>query len=95
MASTVAADGLDHTYRRWLPAYSIVIEAVTTLLLTIRMISRINRIGGLPGMDDVLIFVAWIFGFAMTTLIVYCEFLHTCGVKQTTRRHPAYYYSFL
>jgi hypothetical protein len=86
MASTVAADGLDHTYRRWLPAYSIVIEAVTTLLLTIRMISRINRIGGRLGMDDALIVGAWLCGFAMTTLIIYCEFLHNCGVERTTKR---------
>jgi hypothetical protein len=75
MSSNAADGGLDHSRRGWMPAYAITVQAVTTLLLTIRLISRFNRTGGRLGMDDVLISLAWVFGLVMTILIIYCEFL--------------------
>jgi len=57
--------------RTWLPAYAITIQVVTTVLLAIRIISRLNKLGGRPGMDDVFIVLAWILGLVLTILIVY------------------------
>jgi hypothetical protein len=57
-----------------MPAYAITIQVITTLLLAIRLISRAKRVGGRVGIDDVLIFFAWLFGLGLTVLIIYCEF---------------------
>jgi hypothetical protein len=76
MSLKPADNGLDHSRRGWMPEYAITIQVVTTLLLAIRLTSRINRIGASVGLDDVLILFAWLFGLALTVLIVYCEFLH-------------------
>jgi hypothetical protein len=57
-----------------MPAYAITIEVATTLLLAVRLTSRVNRIGAGVGMDDVLILFAWLFGLSSTVLIIYCGF---------------------
>jgi hypothetical protein len=56
-----------------MPEYAITIQIFATLLLAIRLTSRIARIGASAGIDDVLIFFGWLFGLALTVLIVYCE----------------------
>jgi hypothetical protein len=76
MPLKAAGDGLDHTRRGWMPAYAITIQVITTLLLGIRLISRVKGVGGRVGIDDVLIFFAWLFGLGLTVLIIDCEFLY-------------------
>jgi hypothetical protein len=58
--------------RRWLPAYAITIEAVTTILLAIRLASRFKKLGGRPGFDDVFVFLGWAAGLAVTILASIC-----------------------
>ncbi|MFH7813322.1 hypothetical protein ACH0C8_15535, partial [Acetobacter lovaniensis] len=62
-----------HEVRHWMPAYAITIQVITTILLTIRLISRFTRTGGQVGLDDALITIAWVFGLAMTVLVVVCK----------------------
>jgi hypothetical protein len=51
--------------------YAISIEIVTTLLLGIRLTSRISKFGGQLGLDDILILIAWTIGFGMTVFIIH------------------------
>lgn len=66
-----------------MPAYAITIEIVTTLLLAIRLLSRVNRTGGKLGLDDVFITIAWAIATVNIGLIVKCMLLQNifiCGI---------------
>jgi hypothetical protein len=65
---------LDHTKREWLPAYAITVQTITSLLVAVRLVSRLNRTAGRAGFDDVLILGAWLTGLAMTVLICICMY---------------------
>jgi hypothetical protein len=59
--------GNPHPVRReWMPPYAITVEVITTFLLIIRLVSRFNKLGGRPGLDDVFVTIGWLFGLAMT-----------------------------
>jgi hypothetical protein len=67
----MAAVGVEsHESRPWMPEYGIIIQVVTTVLLAIRLISRFRRTGGQLGIDDLLITLGWLFGMAMTIIII-------------------------
>jgi len=51
--------------RTWLPAYTITIKGITTIFFSIRIYSRLKGTGGVFGLDDVFISLAW--GLAMIT----------------------------
>lgn len=63
---------LDHSRHNYLPPLVITIQIVTTLLLWIRLVSRLQRTDGRPGVDDILIFIAWVLGSALTVIVLYC-----------------------
>jgi hypothetical protein len=67
-------DYTNHEKRTWMPAYAITLEIVTTLLLSIRLLSRVNRTGGRLGLDDVFITIAWAIATVNIGLIVKCTF---------------------
>jgi hypothetical protein len=72
----------DHSKREWMPAYALTVETVTTLLVAVRLVSRLNRTAGRAGIDDILICGGWLTGLAMTVLIVMCMYrdvARTCG----------------
>jgi hypothetical protein len=54
--------------------FGLTIEIVSTVLLGIRLISRTRRLGGAPGLDDILIVLAWLLGLAMTICCIYGEY---------------------
>jgi hypothetical protein len=56
-----------------MPFYAIPIQVVTTLLVGIRFISRLGPYSVRPGLDDVLIFIAWTLGTLCTALALYGE----------------------
>ncbi|KAF1983648.1 hypothetical protein K402DRAFT_338074, partial [Aulographum hederae CBS 113979] len=45
--------------RRWMPAYAITVQVITTLLLGVRIISRTLRLKTKTGLDDLFIVIAW------------------------------------
>lgn len=55
-----------------MPVYALTIQIVTTLLLTIRLISRVNGTGGRFGFDDVFITIAWAIATVNIGLIIKC-----------------------
>jgi hypothetical protein len=61
----------DHSERNWLPAYALTIQIIVTFLVWVRIISRFS-INGRAGFDDVLIFLAWILGTAVTAACILC-----------------------
>ena len=61
----------DHSERNWLPAYALTIQIIVTFLVWVRLISRFST-NGRPGFDDVLIFLAWILGTAVTAVCILC-----------------------
>jgi hypothetical protein len=63
-------DHLSHDRRIWMPEYMISILAFSTVLLGVRLISRIKRFGGYPGIDDVFITLAWLFSIASGTCVL-------------------------
>jgi hypothetical protein len=61
---------LPHNERNWLPAYYFVICAATSTLVLIRLLSRVKRIGGTFGYDDLFITIAWLLSICAGTLSV-------------------------
>jgi len=55
-----------------MPAYAITIQVTTSILLVIRLFSRILRTKARAGLDDAFIVVAWLFGLALTVLTLLC-----------------------
>lgn len=62
-----------HEERNWLPAYAITIQAITTALLSIRLISRV-RSGGQAGLDDAFITIAWALGTGLIVVVLLGSF---------------------
>jgi hypothetical protein len=75
-------DYTNHERRTWIPAYAITIEIVTTLLLAIRLLSRVNKTGGRLGLDDVFITIAWAIATVNIGLIVKCMLLQHFSVSE-------------
>jgi hypothetical protein len=70
--STVPLSGNLHPHRRtWMTPYAVTIEIVTTVLLGVRLGSRISTLGGRPGIDDVLITGGWLVGLGLTIIVIY------------------------
>ncbi|KAF2666398.1 hypothetical protein BT63DRAFT_57742 [Microthyrium microscopicum] len=57
--------------REWMLPFALVIEIVTTVLLVIRIFSRISKLGGQAGVDDILIVIAWLLGAGVTACCIY------------------------
>jgi peptidoglycan/LPS O-acetylase OafA/YrhL len=70
-------DTTKHERRTWMPAYALTIGVVTTLLLAVRLFSRVTRAGGRWGVDDVFITIAWAVATASVGVLV----------KRTCRRN--------
>jgi len=51
--------------------YALVIVIMTTILLVLRLSSRIQRSGGKLGFDDALIILSWAMCTTMTAIITY------------------------
>ncbi|KIW06061.1 uncharacterized protein PV09_03234 [Verruconis gallopava] len=64
-------DVLPHERREWLPAYSLVLGSITTILLVIRLLSRALWRGGGLGLDDFFITLGWAVAAANTGLSVH------------------------
>jgi hypothetical protein len=60
--------------RTWMLPFGLTIEIVSTLLLGIRLISRSKRLGGSPGLDDILITIGWLLGLGMVICCIYGEY---------------------
>jgi hypothetical protein len=74
--STIPLSGNLHAHRRvWFTPYAVVIEIITTILLGIRLGSRISKLGGRPGIDDVLITIGWLVGLGLTIISIYGSLL--------------------
>jgi hypothetical protein len=58
-----------------MPAYAIPLEVVTTMLITIRILSRFNRNGGRLGVDDIFVVLAWMTATTATGLVVWGTFI--------------------
>lgn len=63
-------DGLNHDRKTALPALAVSIEVVTTVLLFMRIGSRFTAGHSTIGVDDVLIFLAWITGLGLTIAVL-------------------------
>jgi hypothetical protein len=73
--STIPLSGNLHADRRtWFTPYAVVVEIITTVLLGIRLGSRISKLGGRPGIDDVLITGGWLIGLGLTIVTIYGSF---------------------
>lgn len=60
--------------RHWILPYALVFLIITTTMVIMRIVSRINRSSGKIGFDDVLILFAWALSVAMTGIICYGAF---------------------
>lgn len=70
--STIPLSGNLHAHRRtWMTPYAVTIEILTTVLLGIRLGSRISKLGGRPGLDDILITAGWLIGLGLTITVIY------------------------
>lgn len=61
--------------RDWLPAYFITFEAITTVLVAIAIVSRLQRRSGRLGLDGCFILIAWGLNFATTVFSVFGVYL--------------------
>jgi hypothetical protein len=59
--------------RTWMPTYSITIEAIATFLLLVRLVSRLQILGGRAGFDDILVILGWLCGLGLTIGACYSE----------------------
>ncbi|MCK8168216.1 hypothetical protein LXA15_17595, partial [Erwinia amylovora] len=62
----------NHERRTWMPAYALAMQILSTLLVSIRLLSRVNGSGGSFGFDDVFIAVAWALATVNIGLIIKC-----------------------
>jgi hypothetical protein len=46
--------------RTWFVPYAITLEVVTTVIVGARLFARFKRDAGRPGLDDVLMVIAWV-----------------------------------
>jgi hypothetical protein len=66
-----ASDGISKQERNWMPEYALTVQIITTFLLWTRVLNRFTTRGQV-GFDDVLIFLAWVLGTALTILVLLC-----------------------
>jgi len=64
------SDGLNHDRKTAMPALAVSIEVVTTVLLWMRIASRFTTAKSTLGLDDALIFAAWITGVGLTVALL-------------------------
>ncbi|GAB7366365.1 hypothetical protein MBLNU230_g8164t1 [Neophaeotheca triangularis] len=57
----------DPERRTWMPAFSLVWQIVSTLLVFGRFFLRARKLAGPFGLDDLFIFVAWLLSVGLTT----------------------------
>ena len=75
---------LPHNRRTWMPEFLITILTISTILLGVRLTSRIRGFGGgSPGIDDVFIIFGWLFSLASGTCVL-------IGMKYSLLSHVAY-----
>jgi hypothetical protein len=51
---------LSHKQRNWMPVYYSILATFSAILLAIRLLSRLLRVGGRFGIDDFFITLAWL-----------------------------------
>ncbi|KAF2098059.1 hypothetical protein NA57DRAFT_76856 [Rhizodiscina lignyota] len=66
--SLVPGDGVER--RTWMPAYAITFQAITSLFLGLRLVSRLTKQSTKWGWDDVFIILAFAFGGGLTALVL-------------------------
>jgi hypothetical protein len=76
LAGRDVADFSNKQERNWMPAYALTVQIVTTFLLWTRILNRFTTRGQV-GFDDVMIFLAWILGTALTILVLLCTPSHS------------------
>jgi hypothetical protein len=82
--SNIPLSGNLHAHRRtWFTPFAVSLEIITTVLLGIRLGSRISKLGGRPGVDDVLITLGWLIGLGLTIVCIYGSFLLLCVTRLT------------
>jgi hypothetical protein len=59
--------------RTWMPAYACTIIVVTTVLLGIRLVSRLHKFGGGLGLDDIFIVLGYVVAVAHAISVIYSE----------------------
>lgn len=57
--------------RRWMPAYSITLIVVSTILTFLRLILRLRRHGGGFGLDDALLIPSWMLLLGFTIVAIW------------------------
>ncbi|TID16456.1 hypothetical protein E6O75_ATG11574 [Venturia nashicola] len=70
----------NHERRTWMPAYALTIQALSTLLVGIRFLSRVNKTGGSFGLDDVFIAIAWAIATVNIGLVI--KFSYSFGLDR-------------
>lgn len=63
-------DSLSHDRKTAMPALAVSIEVVTTVLLWMRVGSRFSTAHSTIGIDDILIFAAWVTGLGLTVAVL-------------------------
>ena len=64
---------LPHNRRTWMPAFSLTMLIAATLLLGIRLFSRIRRNAGTFGLDDVFVTLGWAAATVANALVLLGE----------------------
>jgi hypothetical protein len=79
-----------------MPIYAITIEATTTILLIIRLVSRFSRVGSRLGLDDAFITISWAIASANIVLTVLGRLFHTIAMilKELTYLFPSATYRY-
>ncbi|QDS67865.1 hypothetical protein FKW77_007831 [Venturia effusa] len=70
----------NHERRTWMPSYALAIQTISTLLVGIRFLSRVNGTGGRFGVDDVFIGIAWAIATVNIGLII--KFAYSFGLDR-------------
>lgn len=61
------ANLIDPVRRTWLPAFAVAWQVSSTVLLAGRFYLRARKQAGSFGLDDLMIFFAWLFSIGLTT----------------------------
>lgn len=74
-----------------MPVYALTIQTISTLLVSIRFLSRVNGTGGKFGFDDVCIAIAWAIATVNIGLIVKCMFMLSVSPQYHANIDPVSY----
>lgn len=58
----------DPVRREWMPAFAMTWQVASTLLVTGRFYLRAKKQAGSFGLDDLMIFIGWLFSVGFTTI---------------------------